>query len=203
MWKCLVRSSSTVAERCVRAGQEDAERFRVYRERKDKVIQEFGVLCVDDFREVFVKPLLGTLDLLEKYENEASTVHVEGRQLSKYEALFAETAGARYWQKTVVEEACLENSFEKLLRKIHLVAGSLLGRDPITAFARSVHQATECNYESARVPFPTFSMTCTPRTWRQWRRTQIITSATSSSSRSPGARGRTLPYLCTTRCRAS
>ena len=78
VWKCLVRSSSTVAERCVRAGQEDAERFRVYRERKDKVIQEFGVLCVDDFREVFVKPLLGTLDLLEKYENEASTVRVEG-----------------------------------------------------------------------------------------------------------------------------
>ena len=76
--------------------------------------------------------------------------------MSKYVALFAGTAGAREWQRTVVEEACLENSFDVLLRKIHLVAGSLRDRDPITAFARSVHQATECNYESARVPFPTF-----------------------------------------------
>ena len=74
---------------------------QLYREWKDNVVQEFGSLCVEGFRDIFVE--------------EAPYEFSEGRRLSKYEALFAGTAGARQWQRTVVEEACLMHSFNLLL----------------------------------------------------------------------------------------
>ena len=99
--------------------------------------------------------------MLEKSTEEASFELSEGRRLSKYEALFAGTAGAREWQVTVVEEACLENSFDLFLSKIEDVVGGLtfdggVDLEPITAFAASVDKARACNYQFVRVPFGTF-----------------------------------------------
>eukprot|EP00959_Pyramimonas_sp_CCMP1952_P105567 2207192-Pyramimonas_sp.AAC.1 len=64
-------------------------------ERKTRIMQEFGSLCVEDFQDVFIMPLMRSLGLLDKYTAEASDEFCGGRRLSKYEALFAGTAGAR------------------------------------------------------------------------------------------------------------
>ena len=78
--------------------------------------------------------------------------------MSKYEALFARTPGARELQRTVVEEARLDNSFDLLEGKIHDVVGGLpfdggVDLELITAFAKAVDRARECKYDSARRPF--------------------------------------------------
>ena len=58
----------------------------------------------------------------------------------------------------VVDEACLENSFDLLLNKIHGVVGGLAVHGGVNlearlAFDESVDKARECNYQSARLPF--------------------------------------------------
>eukprot|EP00959_Pyramimonas_sp_CCMP1952_P108691 2272669-Pyramimonas_sp.AAC.1 len=68
-------------------------------------MQEFGSLCVEDFQDVFIMPLMRSLGLLDKYTAEASDEFSGGRRLSKCEAPFAGTAGAREWHRSVVEDA--------------------------------------------------------------------------------------------------
>ena len=126
VWRCLIESSRDVAQRCLDAGRADMEKFCIYRECKERVIQEFGCLCVSAFEEVFIMPLMTSLGLLEKYMGELSFEVAEGRRLSKYGTLFAGSAGTREWQRTVVEEACLGNSFGLLLSKIQDVVHGLV-----------------------------------------------------------------------------
>ena len=95
VWHCWLESSRDVAQRCFDAGRADMEKFRIYRECKERVIQEFGCLCVSAFEDVFIMPLMTSLGLLEKYMGELSLEVAEGRRLSKYETLFAGSAGAR------------------------------------------------------------------------------------------------------------
>ena len=137
------------------------EKFRVYRECKERVIQDFGCLCISAFEDVFIRPLMNSLGLLDKYMGESSLEYAEGRRLSKYEMLFVESAGAREWQRTVVEEACLENSFDLLFSKIQDVVHGLvfdgnIDPAPIMSFAESVNKAKDCNYQSFRLPFADF-----------------------------------------------
>ena len=66
VWHCLLESSRDVAQRCYDAGRADMEKFRIYRECKERVIQEFGCLCVSAFEDVFIMPLMNSLGLLEK-----------------------------------------------------------------------------------------------------------------------------------------
>ena len=162
VWHCWLESSRDVAQRCFDAGRADMEKFRVYKECKERVIQDFGHLCISAFEVVFIKPLMNSLGLLDKYMGESSLEYVEGRRLSKYEMLFVEYAAARDWQRTVVEEACLENSFDLLFSKIHdvvlgLVFDGNIDPAPIVSFAESVNKAKDCNYQSFRVPFAVFS----------------------------------------------
>ena len=49
VWNCLLELSFDVARQCFDAGQADVERFRLYRECKENVIQEFGSLCVEAY----------------------------------------------------------------------------------------------------------------------------------------------------------
>ena len=88
VWNCLLELSFDVARQCFDAGQADVERFRLYRECKENIIKEFGSLCVEAFKTIFIQPLLSSLKLLEKYTREDSLEVSEGRCLTKYEALF-------------------------------------------------------------------------------------------------------------------
>eukprot|EP00959_Pyramimonas_sp_CCMP1952_P171351 3580596-Pyramimonas_sp.AAC.1 len=85
-------------------------------------------------------PVMRSLGLLDKYTAEASDEFCGGRRLSKCEALFAGTAGARGWRRSVVEDACLPNSFDLFFSEIHDVVDGVdfdggVDLEPITAFA--------------------------------------------------------------------
>lgn len=108
VWNCMLKLSSNVAWKCFEAGQADKKRFQLYWKCKENVIQKFGSLCVEAFDTIFIHPLLSSLGLLEKYTGEDSFEVSEGRRLTKYEALFLGTAGARKWHRNVVNEACMD-----------------------------------------------------------------------------------------------
>ena len=171
-------------------------------QRKERIVEEFGRLCVPQFKDVFVRELMASLGVLGKYESEDGLGYSGAPALKKYDALFIGTAGARQLQRNVVEQACLEYSFDLFLEKIQDVVGGLdlsgqIDIAPILAFAESVANASDCNYRSARLPFGNFSMTSTPLTSRQWRRSIIIFSATSNYWPWRGALSRTWLYSCT------
>ena len=89
-------------------------------------------------------------------------VVVDGRIVTKYEALFAGTAGVRKWQGTLVEEARLHYSFAQLRSKIDDIVGDpdftcVIDWKALTAGLRSaVDNACECTYEPQRFPFESF-----------------------------------------------
>ena len=67
VWRCLLEISVDVARLCYESGRADVEKFQVYRACKEKVIQDFRSLCVASFRDTFIKPLLISLNLYDKY----------------------------------------------------------------------------------------------------------------------------------------
>ena len=161
IWECMEECCFDVALRCVAASQAEEENFRRYRERKDRIVEEFGSLCLPQFQDVFVGRLMASLGVLEKYQTEDSWEYSGGHALKKFDALFAGTAGARELQRDVVEQACLENSFDLLFEKISDVVVGLdfnghIDFAPIQAFAESVENARGCNYQSDRLPFDNF-----------------------------------------------
>ena len=161
IWRCLLESSPAVAIRCLEFEQSQEEAYRRYRQGKDKIIHAFGCLCTDAFQDIFIRPLLESLGLLEKYTEEVSSEMTQERCLSKFEAMFVGTAVAQQWQRTLVEEACLTHSFAVLSAKIADVVGGfasdvVVDLEPITKLVGFVEEAKSLNYESAGLPFKPF-----------------------------------------------
>ena len=60
VWHTLSVHSPHIAVRCIEAVQTADHDFRIYKMCKEQMIQSFGTLCVDSFRNVFVVPFLRT-----------------------------------------------------------------------------------------------------------------------------------------------
>ena len=66
VWNILHHKYPAIAARCVHAARADAECFQKFRECKDRIITEFASLCIADLRSTFIKPLMGSLGMLDK-----------------------------------------------------------------------------------------------------------------------------------------
>ena len=146
LWNSILASSAEVAQRCCDACETDMLNFQIYRESKEDVMKRFSSLCTEAYRDSFIQPLMESMGLLEKYREELSGAFHAGRRLSKYELLFADSGDAQALQRTVVEEACLNHTFDLLLSKINDVINGLplngsMEMEAIMSFAQSSMQS--------------------------------------------------------------
>ena len=82
VWQEVVRDQPLLAS-CVHAAMEQEASYAAFMLRRQEAVTAFGETCVEPLKELFVRPLLQSLDMLENYcSNQCSL------GCSKFEALF-------------------------------------------------------------------------------------------------------------------
>ncbi len=139
---------------CVNAALEQEVTHASFLQKRLEVVSSFAAVCIEPFRDTFVRPLLLSLGLLEEYANTASMLGC-----SKLDALFVKVPEAEYYHQSIVEH-CGVHHFQTLYdRAVDILNGMTewsVEFDLLSTFTAHVHQANLCIVLPNAEPFPLF-----------------------------------------------
>jgi hypothetical protein len=153
VWQEVARDQPLLAS-CVDAAVEQEASYAAFMARRQEAVTAFGETCVEPLKEVFVRPLLESLDLLDNYcSNQCSL------GCSKFEALFRRSPESRLYQQSVIEH-CGVSNFQTLLGKVQDIVGGMVEwvgqNERIYAFTAVMVETYRVCPSANAEPFPDF-----------------------------------------------
>ena len=116
-----VKRNPKLLETCHGIALEAAAANKGFHEHRLRVVKAFQNTCISSLKDLFVRPLLNSLDLLDGYSTSTSTL-----ECSKLEALFLRHEESQLYCAAVVESCGLDNFDVLRARVADIVEGSEL-----------------------------------------------------------------------------
>ena len=110
VWQEIMKDDA-LKTACVNAALEQEVTHASFLQKRLEVVSSFAAVCIEAFRDTFVRPLLLSLGLLEEFANTTSRLGC-----SKLEALFLKVPEAEYYHQSIVEH-CGVHHFQTLYDK--------------------------------------------------------------------------------------
>ena len=111
IWDQLLHTKPGVHTLCIRAAEQEAATYQIFKQKRNRIVETFGTLCIRSLEFIFVRPLLESLDMFNDFRT--SVVEEDGHSISKFDALFEFGPLGRIALQKFVVCYCVSKAFFK------------------------------------------------------------------------------------------
>ena len=158
IWHLVTTTQPQIAELCVSAVRAEHDAYERFTSARLDVVDAFGNLCIRPLEDIFIRPLLMYLGLLDDFCGAMAAVERSEPQISKFEALFIHCSQTTRLRRSVVEYCGAEN-FHRLLAKVTETVGHMEWTpvaQPVFAFCELLDGIRNVSAPPMAQPFPRF-----------------------------------------------